>query len=453
MLNVNIAAAAQKLIDLRRSPAMRGMAGVFVLRITITALNFALISLAASALGVSAFGTYSILFSAAGLCCIIATAGQQVLLMRSWNEYSSDGQIGQLKGALIFGGIVCLSGSVIVAIPFYTWLAMTHGTAIAASVTLYLIVLSVLLTTSHLVRTAIGVGTGDGFGNLSLVIPPILYLLFCLANATPADISLVFLLMAAGAACCIVLHAAALFRIIQRRFPDFKTERAIYNLPLWRQRTLKLTLSNSLEAANQYIDVLIIGALMSPAIAGAYFVISRLANAFAMATDAIHMFSTRHIPDLYYRRQFTQLGALLDTIASVTLAVIAAGMIFIICGGPWILMVFSEAYVPYYGALIVLSFGMAAVAAAGPSGSILMLTGHEGRYLGVTSAIVLLRMIGFLALIPYFQIMGAVVATTLSFICMAILLRISAIAFAKIDGSVLRLVPKYWRQRAIAAAK
>lgn len=453
MLDVTIAAAARKVIDLRRNPAVRGMAGVFGLRITITALNFALISLAASALGVTAFGSYSILFSAAGLVSIIATAGQQILLMRSWNEYSSAGEIGLLKGALIFGGLICLSGSVIVALPFYAWFAMTHGTMIAASVTLYLISLSFLLTTSHLVRTAIGVGMGDGFGNLLLVIPPILYLLFCLESATPADLGLVFLLMAAGAICCLAIHSVALFRIIRRRFPGFRSEKAIYNLPLWRQRTLKLWLSNSLEAANQYIDVLIIGTLMSPAIAGGYFVISRLANAFAMATDAIHMFSTRHIPDLYYRRQYAQLGKLLDTVAGVILAVIAAGLIFIACAGPWILMIFSEAYVPYYGALMLLSFGMAAVAAAGPSGSILMLTGHEGRYLWVTSATVLLRMIGFLALIPYFHIMGAVIATTLSFMFMAILLRNSAITFAKIDGSVLRLVPKYWRQRTIAAAE
>jgi O-antigen/teichoic acid export membrane protein len=229
--------------------------------------------------------------------------------------------------------------------------------------------------------------------------------------------------------------------------------KAAYNIPLWRAQSLKLWLSNSLEASNQYIDVLIVGALMSPAVAGAYFVTSRLANAFAMATDAIHMFSTRHIPDLYYRRQFTQLGSLLDMVAGVSLVVIAAGMIVIAGGGHWILMAFSEAYVPYYGALVVLSLGMAAVAAAGPSGSILMLTGHEGRYLGVIGITVLLRMTGFLILIPRFQVMGAVLATTLSFVCMAILLRASTVSSAKTDGSILRLIPKYWRRSAIVPAE
>jgi O-antigen/teichoic acid export membrane protein len=448
-----IAAAIHKLIDLRKSAALRGIVGVFALRMTITTMNFALISLAARVLGVSAFGTYSILFSAAGLFSIVATAGQQVLVMRFWNEYSSGGQINYLKGSLIFSCVVCVAGSALVAIPFYIWLVMAYDTAIAISITLYLVALSALLTTSHLVRTAVGVGTGDGFGNLSLAVPPIIYLLFCVGGGAIADVSVVFFLMALGATACVAFHIATVCRTLQNRFPGFMTVKATYDVPLWRARSLKLWLSNSLEASNQYIDVLIIGALMNPAVAGAYFVTSRLANAFSMATDAIHMFSTRHIPDLYYRRQFAQLGSLLDTVSGVTLAVIAAGMIVIAGGGHWILMAFNDAYVPYHGALIVLSLGMAAAAAAGPSGSILMLTGHEGRYLGVIGITVLLRMMGFWILIPHFQVMGAVVATTLSFVCMAILLRASTISSAKIDGSILRLISRYWRRPAIMPAE
>ena len=450
---MKIASAIRRLSELRNSPALRGIAGVFALRMTITVLNFALISLAARALGISAFGTYSILFSAAGLFSIVATAGQQVLVMRFWNEYSSAGRMGYLKGALIFSCVVCLAGSVLVAIPLCVWLIMAYVVQIAMWITLYLVALSVLLTTSHLVRTAIGVGTGDGFGNLSLAIPPIVYLLLCLGRGAGADVSIVFLLMALGAVSCVLFHIVMLWLTLQDRFPGFMTAKAAYNIPSWRARSLKLWLSNSLEASNQYIDVLIIGALMNPAVAGAYFVTSRLANAFSMATDAIHMFSTRHIPDLYYRRQFAQLSALLDTVSGVTLAVIVAGMIVIAGGGHWILMAFSSAYVPYHDALIVLSLGMAAVAAAGPSGSILMLTGHEGRYLGVIGITVLLRMTGFLILIPHFQVMGAVLATTLSFACMAVLLRASTVSSAKIDGSILRLLPRYWRRPAVTPAE
>jgi len=440
---VKLSAAIGKINELRNNPAMLGMAGVFMLRIAITGSNFALISLAARALGEYRFGTYSILFSAAGLFCIVATFGQQILVMRSWNEYSSVDQQSLLKGALIFSCLTCVAGSVLVAIPFYGWFAASHGPLLSLSVMLYLVALSVVMTTSHLVRTALGVGIGDGFGNLLLVIPPILYLLFGRAYGNKAEIDTLFMLMAAGGSSAIVIHAVLMWRRIHDRLPNFMVCKAAWDLPRWRARSFKLWISNALEASNQYVDVLIIGTLMDPSVAGAYFVTTRLANAFAMATDAIHMFSTRHIPDLYYRRQFGQLDTLLDSVAGVTLAVLLGGMIVILGCGHWLLMAFSAAYVPYYGALAVLSFGMAAVAAAGPSGSILMLTGHEGRYLSIIGATVLIRTIGFLVLIPLFGVMGAVAATTLSFVAMALMLRTSAKSVAGIDGSVLRLVTKF----------
>jgi O-antigen/teichoic acid export membrane protein len=346
---------------------------------------------------------------------------------------------------LIFSSLTCLAGSLLVAIPFYGWFAATHGPLLAIAVTLYLVALTIVLTTSHLVRTAIGVGMGDGFGNLLLVIPPILYLLLGLAYRTKAEIDTLFTLMAAGGSAAIVIHAVLMWRKIHGRFSDFMTCSANYDIPRWRARSLKLWISNALEASNQYVDVLIIGALMNPTVAGAYFVTTRLANAFAMATDAIHMFSTRHIPHLYYRRQFDQLDTLLDSVAGVTLAVLISGMILILGGGHWLLMAFSKAYVPYYGALAVLSFGMAAVAAAGPSGSILMLTGHEGRYLTIIGATVLIRTVGFLVMIPAFGVMGAVAATTVSFVAMALMLRTSARTVAGIDGSVLRLMTRFRR--------
>jgi O-antigen/teichoic acid export membrane protein len=450
---VKLSAAIGKLNELRSNPAMLGMAGVFMLRIAITGSNFALISLAARALGEYRFGTYSILFSAAGLFCIVATFGQQILVMRSWNEYSSVNQQGLLKGALIFSCLTCVAGSVLVAIPFYGWFAASHAPLLSLSVTLYLVALSVVMTTSHLVRTALGVGIGDGFGNLLLVIPPILYLLFGLAYGNKAEIDTLFMLMAAGGSSAIIIHLALMWRRIHDRFPNFMVCKAAWDLPRWRARSFKLWISNALEASNQYVDVLIIGTLMDPSVAGAYFVTTRLANAFAMATDAIHMFSTRHIPDLYYRRQFGQLDTLLDSVAGVTLAVLLGGMIVILGSGHWLLMAFSAAYVPYYGALAVLSFGMAAVAAAGPSGSILMLTGHEGRYLSIIGATVLIRTIGFLVLIPLFGVMGAVAATTLSFVAMALMLRTSAKSVAGIDGSVLRLVTKFRRAQAPVPAE
>jgi O-antigen/teichoic acid export membrane protein len=333
-----------------------------------------------------------------------------------------------------------LAGSGIVGAGFLLWAASTHAMLLAAAVTFYMVMQAMLLTSSHLVRTAIGVGAGDGYGNLLVSVPALIYLAALLVAGTSAEASTIFLLFAAGAGVAMTLHFIFIRRKIRAHVPNFAIVKPRYDTSEWRARSFKLWISNGLEAANQYLDVLIIGYLMSPAVAGAYFVTTRLANAFATASDTMHMFSTRHIPDLYYRGEFKQLNSLLNSVAAITLAVIAAGMLVIIGGGKFFLMVFNEAYVPYYPALAVLCIGTAAVAAAGPSGSILMLTGHEGRYLRIIALTVLIRATGFFMLIPSFGIMGAVSATTISFVFMTAMLRHSSKALTGLDGSVLRLL-------------
>ena len=80
-------------------------------------------TLAARALGIDTFGTYSLLFSAAGMLGIAATFGQQVLVMRFWSEYLAAGRTDLLKGVLIFSGGACASGCVLFGLPFYLWCA------------------------------------------------------------------------------------------------------------------------------------------------------------------------------------------------------------------------------------------------------------------------------------------------------------------------------------------
>jgi O-antigen/teichoic acid export membrane protein len=441
------------LARLRSDAALRGMSGVFVLKAVTTVLNLALITLAARSLGEHGFGIYSVLFSAAGLFGVVATFGQQLFLMRAWNEYCSAGEQRLLKGALIFTSTTCALGSIAVGVAFYAYYAASHEPMLAGSVALYLVSLSIVLTTSHLVRTAIGVGIGDGLADLLLVIPAIIYLSLCMVLNAPVEISMIFLLMAGGEAVAVAVHVVLMWRKAHARFPGLGRVRPEFDFRNWFARSSRLWISNGLEAANQYADVVLIGFLMSPTIAGGYFVTTRIANAFAMATDVIYRFSTRHFPDLYYRREFRKLDALLDTVAGVTLAIIVGGLVVIVCCGHWILGAFSADYVSYYGALVLLSLGPAAVAAAGPSGSILMLTGHEGRNLAIIGGTVLMRAVGFFVLIPLFGIIGAVAATTISFIWMAIMLQTSARSAAGIDGSVLRLLTRFRKSRASVPAE
>ena len=306
------------------------------------------------------------MFSAVGLICVAATFGQQNFVMRAWNEYVTADNPSRLKGALIFSLSACLFGSTVIGTTFALALVKNTATPLVIAATLYLLTFTLSQTSLHLVRTVVSVNAGDGIGNLLVTTPAIFYLLACLIEHRSADLEAIFLCFSAGGTIVLGIHAVMLWRRLQVMYPDFSSIAPSYDLEPWSASSFKLWISTSLEAANQYIDVLIIGYLMSPAIAGAYFVTTRLANTFAIASDAIHMFSTRQIPYLYYRKDFAGLDNLLDSVSRVAMAVIVCGLIVILGGGYWLLAIFNPNYTTYYSALAVLSIGTAAVAAVGP---------------------------------------------------------------------------------------
>ena len=432
------ASLAHRLLRAARQPAAAGMAGVVALKGAIVALNFALIFLAARVLGTEGFGTYSVVFSAAGLFCVAATFGQQMLVMRAWGEYAEGQAAGLLKGALLFSVAVCVCGAAAVAAGFFAWLDAEGNAFPAASVAAYALLMTLVLFSSHLVRSAVGVAAGDGHANLTAAAPPAAFLLLCLLAGWPTDVGTVFLVYAGGALAVLAVHAAIMRRVLRAR-PGFRDAEPRFAVGTWRPRSVKLWLSSVLEASHQYLDVLIIGALMSPETAGAYFVTTRLANAFATASDALNMFSTRHIPDLFFRKRWTELAALLDSVARITALLIAGGLLLLLGGGAWLLAAFNPHYASFFPALAILSVGTAAVAAVGPSGSLLMLTGHEGRYLAVLAGSIAIRAGGFFLFIPALGITGAALSTSVSFAVMALCLNRSAITLVGLDCSVARL--------------
>ncbi len=414
---------------------------VFGLKAVFTALNFALVTLAARGLQADVFGAYSLLFSAAGLLGIAATLGQQVLVMRVWSEYLAAERLDLLKGALLFSATACLVGCLLFSVPFYLWSAVEYAEGTALAIVLYMAVLSLVMTTAHLVRTALGIGIGDGVANVLLALPGAVYLAACIATGAHAELAVLFGAMAAGGLLALVIHVAALLRSLAGR-PGFFATRPAFDLSQWTGRSARLWLSNVLEAANQYLDVLVIGVLMDPVTAGVWFVMTRLANIVSIATDAVHMFATRHIPELYFRGETSRLGGVLDAAAWVVWLVIVASVAGIAVAGGWLLAIFNGAYAVHHAVLIVLSIGAAAGAIAGSSPSLLMLTGHEGRYLAIIGGAVALRVCAFAVLIPWLGLAGAAIAVVVSQLAMTLLLRRAVRSCTGIDASALRLAPK-----------
>lgn len=429
-----------KIVGMLLRPEMRGMALVIVVKAMMVILNFTLIALAARALDAENFGYYSILFSAAGLLLIGAAAGQELFVIRSWNEFVAAGDAPRVKGLFLFSAaLIATAGAVISAI-FLPWVSWSFGIETAVAVTVFLLISAGLQVSNHLLRTAVSVAAGDGLGNLLQIAPAIVYLAWCLSTGAEARVAGVFAFLAAGAFAALLVHLALMRRLVLRLFPRFGQIRSIVDRAQWLARSFRLWGANSLEAINQYVDVLIIGYLLSPTIAGAYFVTVRLANLFAAAADSINLFATRHFSRLYFSGDMQELDRFLNSVAWITLVFITVGMLGISAGGYFALYFINADYAAYYPELLVLCLGTAALAVARPCGSILMLTGHEGSYLRIIAISVGIRVAALFALIPLFGVMGAVIATAASFVLAAGMMRRAAEAETGLDATIVRLI-------------
>jgi O-antigen/teichoic acid export membrane protein len=436
---VGRASLPMKILALLKRPEVSGMITAVFIKAGLVLLNFALITLAARALDPQDFGHYSILYSAASLLFVVAAVGQEPFILRIWNEMTASGDAARLKGALLFTCTACCCGLVAVTTLLWPWaLAYDHKGALAAL--LYLIFSAPLQICVHLVRTEMGALWGDGMSFAIVGIPPVIYLGICLLTGSPASIANVFLTMSAGVFVALVIQILLIRRRIAALFPGFAQVSRIFDGAQWLSRSAKLWLTASLEATNQYIDVIIIGFLMDPATAGAYFVTVRLANLFAAAADAINLFATQHLPGLYYRGERRELTQMLDKLAWITLIFIAVGLFGIISGGYLAFWIINADYTRYYPELLVLCLGTAAAATTRPSTLILMLSGHEGRYLSITAAGVAIRALCLVTLVPHFGVMGAVGASAVSYALQAVAFRYSDRRLTGLDASMFRLL-------------
>lgn len=439
-LGGTIGGGLHRLGALMRRPDLMGMATVVSVKVGMVALNFTLITLAARSLSADMFGHYSVLFSAAGLLCIVAALGQEPFVIRMWNEMAASGDVPKLKGALIFTCAVWLIGASIVAAAFFPWARDLADGATAIMAVFYLFVAAALQIAMHLVRTEIGVAKGDGAGNAIVALMPIGYLAFCLFSGAPAELTSVFLALGVGALLALALQLFLIGRRIRQRFPDFGNIKPVIETRSWIARSGRFWLTSSLEAANQYIDVIIVGYLMDPVTAGAYFVTVRLANLFAAAADTINLFGTRHLPGLFFRNEQRALSQMLDSLAWIALAFTSVGLVVIAVGGRYALQMINEIYVPYLPELLILSIGTATLGMARPATIMLLISGHEASYLRISAVSVLMRVIGLFVFVPPFGVMGAVSTTAVCFAAQALAVNQAARRTTAVDASMLRLL-------------
>jgi O-antigen/teichoic acid export membrane protein len=424
-----------------RRDVTRGVTGTILLKVGSGGLAFALFSLAARTMSPEAFGVFAAWLCVAQIGSVVGLVGQELVLVRFLNEYQVQERTDLTKGVLFFS-LKIASIATLVAIAAIAAMAGIKGETglLILAVACFMSVNSGLMLGSQIARSLVSILMGEGNREFFWRIVVVLFLagvLFANGRLTPTEL---FTVMAAAMLVGLTVQAFS----IAAALPDLRDVVAGSEAKRWKASGLQFWFASILEAANQYFDVILIYWMLDAATAGIYFAASRLANVFAMLSAALYTYAARRLPTLYFSKNHEEFKHTLVLMAEVTALCVVSGLFVIWVGAPHLLGLFGPAFAAQQWTLIVLAIGTAFQAAGGPAGAILQLTGHEGGYVPVVAANVLLRLLGFLIFIPWLGVLGAALSATLSLAIATIALNVLCRRRTGVDPSILVLF-RLWR--------
>jgi O-antigen/teichoic acid export membrane protein len=424
------------------SDVLRGSATALGIKFTGSILGFAMFALAARHMDAAAFGSLAIIFNSMSFLGVMALCGQETLIVRSWDEYCGSHRPALARGALRFGLTIVLGASLlmvaVVAVTWPIWDRQAPVMLIAAACT-FLFAQSLMQFNGQFSRVAAGIFVGDSprevLWRLLVVIALVTHHVL---GSTFTAIEFFF-----TAAAAMMLSVGLQTWRVSRVLPAAVLQaRPQTDVATWLPRSLQMWLSAMLDTANQYLEVIVIGFFLGPAVAALYFVATRITNVFSMIAASMTGYATSRISGLYHTGARNELQQILRSLAVIGAMLAGGAFLVIVFGGKLLLWSFGELYVSSYPALIVLAAGSVFSALTGPAAYLLLLTGNEGAYPRIMAAGLCARFLLIAALAPTFGLMGAAVAWSISAVGLSLALVIACYRLVSIDPSLAGAV---WR--------
>jgi O-antigen/teichoic acid export membrane protein len=424
------------ILQLIQRDVTRGVVGTILLKVGSGALAFAMFSLAARAMSPDGFGVFATWLSVAQIAAVVGLIGQELLLVRFLNEYQTRGQADLAKGVLL-SSLKKSSFAMLLAIAAVAAVAGIRGEwwLLILSVSAFTAVNAGLMLGSQVARSLVSILMGEGNREFFWRIAVVVFLVAVLSAGARLDPAEMFAAMATAMSVCLLVQVVS----IARALPNLRDVPVRSEASRWRSSGLYFWVASILEAANQYLDVILVYWLLDPATAGIYFAASRLANVFAMLSAALYTFAARRLPSLYFSKNLHEFRHTLQLMAEVTGLCVLGGLAIIWIGAPALLSLFGPHFAAQQWVLIVLALGTAFQAAGGPAAAVLQLTGHESDYVPIVAANVMLRLVGFFILIPWLGLLGAAISATVALVIVTIVLNLLCRRRTGVDPSVVAL--------------
>ena len=205
--------------------------------------------------------------------------------------------------------------------------------------------------------------------------------------------------------------------------------------------SLPLTIAAVIQYLLTWTDILMLSFFRAPTEVGWYQAAYQTSVLLLVVLQAVNSIFPSVASDLYERGELGQLRRTFAAVTKWTTYVTSLGCVFVVVYTDEILGLFDISTPEARLALIVLCLGQAVAASTGPAGFMLIMSGHERLQLYNTVAVSVLNVVLNVVLITRFGIVGAGLATAISFV----MLNVSRITLLKYFLDVQPYSFSYWK--------
>jgi O-antigen/teichoic acid export membrane protein len=190
----------------------------------------------------------------------------------------------------------------------------------------------------------------------------------------------------------------------------------------WLRAALPMMLINGIWMANGYVAILLVGAFAGAREAGIYNVVQKGGELIVLVLFAANMPLAPALARLRARGDRRGLEQTTERVARATVLVSAPVAVAFMAGPTLYLGLFGAGFRTGATALAIVAVGQLANALAGPSGTVLLMTGHERAAARGVAVGLLANLVLALLLIPPLGVTGGAIAFSCSLVLWNVLL-------------------------------
>jgi O-antigen/teichoic acid export membrane protein len=362
-------------------------------------------------LGLIAYGAFAYAFGLARLVSHLAPLGWQTALTRFVGEYHEKEEWGLYRGAVrasfeVGLGMVVVAELIMLAV---LWLAPLspefHTSLLYGAVLLPILTLSLLLR-----RQLVGLNAAKTALFLDDALPPLLTTAFVLLVGGSVET----VLIAFSVATVLAVTIAAV-RVWQITPAAVFAAKARFERRAWWRIALPNVLGTISQRGMSQVDVLIIGPFLGLAAVSLYSVAYRLNHTLSFLPMIVGVLLSSRMTRSYYRGEVRRTAKLFVFALVISLSLsLPVGAIMLLFPETLLELTFGPEFVAAALLLQIITLGQIANAAAGPTGTVMTLTGKQNAFGWIMLSTSIFNIVANLVAVLTVGLIGVAVVTALT---------------------------------------